>query len=305
MTRRGDALDLCRSAAGAAHPPAPLPSDRLAGRSLGALAVVLGLAAAAPARAQTTDLLKREVAAVGVEERLGAEVPRGAAFTDSAGRAVTLGALAGRPVLLSFNYTGCPRLCGLQASGLARALKDLAWDGEGFAVVTVSIDPREKISQLAAFKQAKVREAGGRPGAERAWRFLTGTERDVAALAEAVGFRYRYEPRTGEYQHQATLVVVGSDGRVSGYLHGISYAPAALREALARAGRGEVASAAEQASLGGFLLTCMGFDPTDHSPLALQVMRGGGLLALAFLLTLLSVLALRGARRRRLQERTP
>jgi protein SCO1/2 len=218
---------------------------------------------------------------------------------------MTLSSLGGRPLLLSFNYTGCPRLCGLQLSGLARALRDRGWDGGQFAVATVSIDPAEQLPQLASYKQAKVREAGGRPGAASAWHFLTGREEDVAALADAVGFRYRYDPKTGEYQHQATLVVVGADGRVSGYLHGISYPAAALDEALARAGRGEVATPAEQQGVGGFLLSCMGYDPADRSPLALQVMRGGGLVALLFLASLLAYLALRGVQRRRPHGRTP
>ncbi len=238
-------------------------------------------------------------------ERLGARVPLDAPLTDAAGNRLTLGALAGRPLLLSFNYTGCPRLCGLQLSGLARALRDRGWGGDGFSVVTVSIDPAEQLPQLAAYKQAKVREAGARPGVAAAWHFVTGREADVAALAEAVGFRYRYEPSTGEYQHQATLVVVGGDGRVSGYLHGISYPAATLDAALARAARNEVATLAEQRGLGGFLLSCMGYDPADRSPLALQLMRGGGVLALVFLLSLIGILALRGAQRRRLHGRTP
>lgn len=270
-----------------------------------ALALALLAALPAPGRAQVTDQLKREVAAIGVTERLGAALPRAATFTGADGRPLALGALAGRPVLLSFNYTGCPRLCGLQLSGLARALRDLGWDGERFSVVTVSIDPAEQLPQLAAYKQAKVREAGGNPGVAAGWHFLTGREADVAALADAVGFRYRYEPRTGEFQHQATLVVVSGDGRVSGYLHGISYPAAALREALGRAGRDEVATLAQQQGVGGFLLSCMGYDPADRSPLALQVMRGGGLVALLFLASLLGVLALRQAQRRRPHGRTP
>jgi protein SCO1/2 len=289
--------------------------DRLPGRPVTArpcarpawtaLVLAQALVVAPPAAAQTTDQLKREVAAIGVTERLGAAVPRQAGFNEASGARLALSSLAGRPFLLSFNYTGCPRLCGLQLSGLARALRDRGWAGDGFAVVTVSIDPAEKLPQLAAYKQAKVREAGARPGAAEGWHFLVGREADVAALAEAVGFRYRYEPRTGEYQHQATLVVVSGDGRVSSYLHGISYPAAALDEALARAARDQVATPAQQQSLGGFLLSCMGYDPADHSPLALQVMRGGGLVALAFLVALLVTLALRGAQRRRLHGRTP
>lgn len=273
------------------------------GKSVAALALLA--AVAGPARAQTTDQLKRATAEVGVEERLGATLPRDATFTDSEGRPLTLASLGGRPLLLSFNYTSCPRLCGLQLAGLARALKESGWTGDGFSIATVSIDPKEQVPQLARYKQSMVREAGGAPAAGAAWHFLTGRQADVDALAAAVGFRYRYDPASGEFAHQATLVVVTGDGRVSGYLHGIRFPQAALREALGRAEGNRVATAAEQQGVGGFLLTCMGFDPRDPTPLALKLMRAGGGVALLFLLSFLGFHALRGAQRRRLQGRTP
>jgi len=265
-------------------------------RALTACAVLLAGGAAA---AQTTEQLRREVAAVGVVERLGARVPRSASFAEDDGRPLALSELGGRPLLVSFNYTGCPRLCGLQLGGIARALRELGWKGERFSVATVSIDPAEQLPQLRRMKQGMVREAGGDPGAERAWHFLKGAREDVDALAGAVGFKYRYEPRTSEYQHQATLVVLTGDGRVSGYLHGISYPPAALRAALERAEAGRVASAEEQAGLGGFLLTCMGFDPADPAPVALKAMRAGGISALVVFLSLLGIHVGRDLRRRR------
>jgi protein SCO1/2 len=249
--------------------------------------------------AQATDQLRREVAAIGVVEKLGDAVPRAATFTDSEGRAVTLAGLGARPVLLSFNYTSCPRLCGLQLHGVARVLKDVGYDGKDFALATVSIDPDEKADQLVLLKRSLVNESGNAPGTSEAWRFLRGTKADVDALADAVGFKYRYDPATGEFAHQATLVVLTADGRVSGYLHGITYKPETLRAALERARQGVVATAAEQRSLGGFLLTCMGFDPADRTPLALKVMRAGGITAMAFLLTFLGYQVLRDLRRRR------
>ena len=267
--------------------------------------LVLALLAPLPAEGQTTDLLKREVAAIGVVERLGAAVPLGGAFTDSEGRPVHLGDRAGRPLLLSFNYTSCPRLCGLQLGGLARGLKEAGWAGEAFDVATVSIDPAEKREQMARYKQAMVREAGGGAGVDQGWRFLRGSRADVDALADAVGFRYRYDEKTGEYQHQATLIVVTADGRVSGYLHGITYAPGALRAVVERAASGAVATAEQQRTLGGFLLTCMGFDPADPAPLALKVMRAGGILAMAFLISFLGTQAYRDVRRRRTENQTP
>ena len=268
-----------------------------------ALAACAALALAGRALAQTAVQLRREVAEVGVEERLGASVPRDASFTGDDGRPLPLGALGGSPVLLSLNYTSCPRLCGLQLGGLARALRELDWDGGRFSVATVSIDPEEKLPQLRRYKEAFVREAGGGAGVAQAWHFLAGAKPEIDALARAVGFRYRYDARTGEFAHQATLVVLTGDGRVSGYLHGISYAPAALRAALDRAEAGRVASAAEQASLGGFLLTCMGFDPADPAPLALKIMRAAGTAALLFLLAFLGVHALRDVRLRRSRAR--
>jgi protein SCO1/2 len=256
------------------------------------------LCAAPMARAQRTAQLEREVAAVGVVERLGAAVPRDAIFTDAEGRPASLAVMGGRPLLLSFNYTSCPRLCGLQLAGLSRALRDAGWNGEGFGIATVSIDPAEKRDQLARAKASYVHQAGEAPGIARSWAFLRGDAASVAALADGVGFRYRYDPKTGEFAHQATLVVLTGDGRVSGYLHGITYSPDALRAAVARAASGAVATAAEQRSLGGFLLTCMGLDPGDRTPLAVKVMRAGGVASLAFLLAFIGGLALRAARRR-------
>jgi len=269
------------------------------GRVAGTAAVLAALAAAPPAAAQTAAQLKREVASLAVEERLGAVVPGDAPFVDVEGRPVTLRALAGGPVLLSFNYVACTRLCGLQIAGIARALRDLRWDGEGFSVVTVSIDPDEQRDAVTRAKEAAVHTAGGGAGVARSWRFVRGAPGEVEALARAVGFKYRRDPGTGTIAHPATLVVLTSDGRVSGYLHGIHYEPDALRSALERAGSGRVASAAEQATFGGFLLTCIGLDPADPAPLAIRIMRAGGAAVVVFLAGFLSFHALRGARRRR------
>ncbi len=262
------------------------------------MAVLATLAAAASGRAETADQLRREIATVGVVERLGAAVPRDAALIAEDGRPLTLAALAGRPVVLSFNYTRCPRLCSVQLAGLARALRDLGWTGDDFSVVTISVDPAEDLAQLRRYRESYVRLAGGGDRIAEAWRYAKGAPGDVRALADAVGFKYRYDARSGEFAHQATVVVLTGDGRVSGYLHGVSYAPEALRLALERASAGRVASGAEQASLGGFLLTCIGFDPADPAPRALKLMRAGGTLAFVFLASFLGVQVVRDVRRR-------
>jgi protein SCO1/2 len=178
-------------------------------------------------------------------------------------------------------------------------LRDLGWKGEGLSVFTVSIDPAEDPAQLRRYKETYVGQAGGDPGVAAGWHFLTGSQADIDALAGAVGFRYRYDARSGEFVHKATLVVLTPDGRVSGYLHGIGYPPESVRTALGRAGGGAVATAEQQASLGGFLLTCIGFDPDDPTPLGLKVMRAGGVGVALFLFGFLGVQLLRGRRLRR------
>jgi protein SCO1/2 len=279
-------------------------SQRRPGRALvhAVVAAALSAAAAGPARAQTRAQLERELAAIGVEERLGAVVPGDVVLTGDDGRAFALRERAGRPLLVSFNYTSCAKLCGLQLAGLARALHEARWDGRDFGVLTVSIDPAETLPQVRRYKDAFVHQAGGGDAVAHAWTFATGTKAAIDALAASVGFRYRYDPASGQFAHQATLVVLTGDGRVSGYLHGVSYAPDALQAALARARAGRVASAEEQRGLGGFLLACVGFSPDDPTPLALKIMRAGGGAAALSLLSFLGVHAVRGARRRRSPE---
>jgi len=264
-----------------------------------ALAVAAALLAATPANAQTPAQIRRAEAEIGVEEKLGVLAPRDAVLEEAEGRPLALSALAGRPLLLSFNYTGCPRLCSVQLAGLARGLRDLGWQGESFSIATVSIDPADTAAQLAKYKATYLAQAGGGPGLEGAWHFLHGRKEDVDALAAAVGFKYRYDPKTNEFAHQATLVVLTADGRVSSYLHGVTYGADALRTAVARARAGTIATAEEQRSLGGFLLSCMGLDPDDPLPLALKVMRIGGVVVALFLAGFLLLQMRKGAASRR------
>lgn len=278
-------------------------ADSRARRGLRVLAVAAALAAGpAPALAQSAAQVRRELSSLAVEERLGAAVPRDAVFEDDEGRPVRLAELPRRPVLLSFNYVACLRLCGVQLAGISRALHDLGWKGDGFTLFTVSLDPEEQRAASRRSKDEVVRQVAGGDAVARSWRFVRGRPEDVEALAAAVGFRFRRDPASGQIAHAATLVVLTGDGRVSGYLHGISPDAAALRAAVDRAAADRVATAAEQAGLGGFLLMCVGLDPGDPAPRALKVMRAAGTVSVGIALVFVGVQALRGARRRREQS---
>ena len=89
------------------------PAGLRARAALRLVAAAALTAAAAPALAQTPAQVRRQLESLAVDERLGAAVPRDARFEDEEGSSVALADLASRPVLLSFNYTACLRLCGV------------------------------------------------------------------------------------------------------------------------------------------------------------------------------------------------
>ena len=194
---------------------------------------------------------------VGVDQQMNAQVPLDLSFRDEAGAPVRLGEYFGaKPVILTLNYYTCPNLCSLVLDGLVKSLRELTFDvGNQFAIVTVSIDPRDTPA-LATGKKATYLERYGRPNAAAGWHFLTGDQAAVTQLAKAVGFRYAYDARLDQYAHAAAIVVLTPQGKIARYVYGIEYAPRDLRLGLVEASEGKIGSAIDQ-----FLLRCYRYDP--------------------------------------------
>lgn len=247
------------------------------------LLLVVWLAAVGrPAGAQPIERAEdtpQELKNVGTEEHLGAPVPLDLAFTDSSGRPVRLRDFfdGRRPVLLTMNYSDCPRLCSLQLHGLFRGLERLDWSlGNQFRMITVSIDPREPPERAQATKE-KYLEAYGRAAGAEGWHCLVGSEENIRRLADAVGFRYAYVEETRQYAHTAVTMVLMPDGRVSRYLYGIEYDPQTLRLALLEAGQGKLGSTVDK-----LILYCFRYDSSagKYAPVAERLMTlGAGLFA--------------------------
>jgi protein SCO1/2 len=100
-------------------------------------------------------------------------------------------------------------------------------------------------------------ERCGARAVEAGWHFLTGNEPEIAAVTEAVGFRYMFDETTRQYAHAAGIFVLTPDGTISRYLSGIDYSPRDLRLALVEASGGKVGTASDQV-----LLLCYMYDPT-------------------------------------------
>lgn len=241
---------------------------------------VLAVALAVPAFAQRSEPLPRELEGVGITEVPGARIPLQLTFLDEDGKTVRLSDYfaAGRPVILTLNYYRCPMLCGLMLNGLLDGLKQLPWTpGHEFEIVTVSIDPLETPT-LARLKKQSYMEEYARPAAVAGWHFLVGQPENITALADAVGFHYRYDEERKQYAHAAGLFVATPDGRVARYLYGVMYEPRTLRLALTEAARGDIGSSVDQ-----LLLYCFHYDANQgrYVVAAETFMRlGGGATAL-------------------------
>src|SRR5262249_60819716 len=97
-------------------------------------------------------------------------------------------------------------------TGLVRALRALSFDvGKEVRVVPFSVNPRET-SELAAAKKATYLGDYRRPGAAAGWHFLVGDEPSIAALTQAIGFRYAWDTESKQYAHASGLVVLTPGG---------------------------------------------------------------------------------------------
>ncbi len=233
---------------------------------------------------------------VGIDQRLGEQVPGELEFVDEDGGPVRLGDLFGdRPVVLALVYYECPMLCGLVLEGVLRALRPISFDaGEEFTFIAVSIDPREG-PELAASKRASLVEQYGRGEVLDGWRLLTGREDQIRALAEAVGFRYVFDERTGEYAHAGGIMVLTPERRISRYFPGVDYPPRDLRLSLVEASDGGIGSLVDSV-----LILCMQWDPTTGKyGLAIQrALRIGGVLTVLGILGFIGLALRREARTR-------
>lgn len=216
---------------------------------------------------------------VGIEQRLDENVPLDLPFRDESGAVVRLGQyFVDRPVVLALVYYECPMLCTLVLNGLVSSLKAVSLDaGSDFEVVAVSIDPDETPAMAAAKKDTYL-HAYRRPGAADGWHFLTGDEQAIASLADAIGFRYRYDEESGEFAHAAGIAVLTPSGRIARYFYGVEYAPRDLRLGLIEAAEERIGTAVDQ-----LMLFCFRYDVATgrYSAAVLNLVRLGGVLTVA------------------------
>jgi len=258
FTRFGSALLLLLAAASQVHPaaiaPAPLGSlDQQASAKPGALQGVT------------------------VEQHLGQQLPLDAVFRDEDGKQVRIGDFFGpgkRPAVLVMAYYECPMLCTLVLNSTIKAMRPMSLKaGTDYDLIVVSIDPKET-PELARTKKDTYVHAYSPAGDPSGFHFLTGEEASIRAVADAVGFRFKYLPETGEFAHAASIYVLTPLGELSRYFFGVEFSGRDLRLGLVEAAGGKIGNYVDQ-----LMLFCFRYDPSagKYSAAALAVVRLGGL----------------------------
>jgi protein SCO1 len=195
---------------------------------------------------------------VGLDQRLNQQVPLDLAFVDENGQAVQLQQYFGsKPVILMLVYYQCPMLCTQVLNGFTGAMNGIVRFNVGreFNVVTVSIDPRDTAQDAAAAKKRYLQRYR-RPEAEHGWHFLTGKKDQIDALAQAVGFRYAWDPEIKQYAHASGIMLLTPQGRLAQYYYGIEYAPRDIQLGLIEASKGKIGNVVDQV-----VLYCYHYDP--------------------------------------------
>jgi len=222
---------------------------------------------------------------VGIAQHLNEQLPLNLTFIDDQGRQVQLSDYFGKiPAILALVYYRCPMLCSEELDGLTSALQMVNFaPGKDFNVIVVSIDPSEG-PDLAAAKKRSYLKRYGHPETADGWHFLTGTQSNIDALTQAVGFRYARIPgpdgKLTQFAHASSIEIVTTDGKLAQYYMGVEYSPKDMILGLDEASSNRIGSPVEN-----ILTYCYHYDPqtNTHSLIIARIVQLGGFVTIVML----------------------
>jgi protein SCO1/2 len=219
---------------------------------------------------------------VGIDQHLNGRIPLDAAFLDENGQPVTLRKYFGeKPVIMTMVYYTCPMLCSEVLNGLTGSLNGIVRFnvGRDFNVVAVSFDPRDTPAAAKAEKKRYL-ERYRRAGSDQGLHFLTGKKDQIDAVAQALGFRYAWDPQISQYAHGSSIMLLTPDGHIAQYYYGIEYAPRDIQFGLIEASKGRIGTFTDKV-----LLYCYHYDPRQakYGAAIFNILRLSGLVTVLVL----------------------
>ena len=209
---------------------------------------------------------------VGIDQHLSQQAPLDLTFMDESGQPVQLRQYFGpKPVVVALVYYQCPMLCSQVLNGLTATLNGIVRFnvGRDFNIVTVSFDPRDTPEAAREEKKSFIQRYR-RAGSEEGWHFLTGKKDQIDALAQALGFKFAWDPEIKQYAHASGIMLLTPDGHIAQYYYGIEYAPRDLQFGIIEASKGKIGNFVDQV-----LLYCYHYDPArgKYGAVILNILR--------------------------------
>jgi protein SCO1/2 len=127
---------------------------------------------------------------------------------DQSGTPVDQHILRGKWSAVFFGYTYCPDVCPTTLAALGQAVEDLGPDASRFQVVFITVDPeRDTPAALKAYLASPTFPKGAVG--------LTGSSRQIAAVARAYHVYYQKAPQGSSYSmdHSAVVYLMDPQGR--------------------------------------------------------------------------------------------
>jgi len=138
-------------------------------------------------------------------------------LTASDGSVVRLSALRGKPLVVSFVYTGCSQVCPTTTKFLGQAIGAArnALGDDSFNVLTIGFNlPFDSPGAMRAF-------AAQQSVGDVHWIFASPSPEALDALARELGFQW--VPTAGGFDHLTQATIVDRDGRVFRQVYGDSF----------------------------------------------------------------------------------
>jgi protein SCO1/2 len=163
--------------------------------------------------AGTVPSLDERAALSAAEAAIGRSLPD-FELLDRRGRPVRLSAYRGKPLLVSFIYTGCFQICPAQTRALFDAVQglDRLLGEHQFNVVSIGFNqPFDSPEAMRSFaRQHRIEH--------RNWEFLSPPRDSVDALTRAFGFSFVATP--AGFDHVLGVTVVDAAGRIHAQVYG-------------------------------------------------------------------------------------
>jgi protein SCO1/2 len=217
--------------------------------------------------------ITQDIVEIGWLEHLEDTIPLDLVFNSEEDVTISLRELIDKPTILSFVYFNCPGVCNPLQESISRVVEKTDMElGKDYQILTISFDvtdtPSKAQKKKNNFIQNIVKEKADH------WMYLTGDQKNIDAITEAVGFKYK---ATGlDFAHPSGIILISPDGKITRYLYGLDFLPFDLKMAIIQAQQGLA-----KPTINKVLQYCFNYDPKGQS-YTLSVTRVAGTIIMFF-----------------------